>query len=99
MTDKGYEAGRGSLGNRPRTRITTGEGRVGVRREREIIQCRVSLESVGGEGEGVGYPACRQHGTGEGAAAFLLAVQEPERQGEGLRERQGSRAPLHRLLG
>lgn len=55
----------------------------------KIIQWRVSQESVGGEGEGVGYPACRQHGTGEGAAAFLLAVQEPERPREILRERQG----------
>lgn len=36
------------------------------------------------KGSGVGYPACRQHGKGEGAAAFLLAVQEPERPRETL---------------
>lgn len=68
------------------------------RRKTELIQSPTSRESVGSEGEGVGSPACRQHGTGEGAAAFLLAVQEPERPREILWERQGSRAPLHRLL-
>lgn len=36
------------------------------------------------KGSGVGYPACRQHGKGEGAAAFLLAVQESERPRETL---------------
>lgn len=71
----------------------------GREKKSEIIQWRASQESVGGEGEGVGCPACRQHGTGEGAAAFLLAVQEPERQREILWERQRrSRATLHRLL-
>lgn len=59
---------------------------------------RAPRESVQGKGEGVGYPACRQNGTGEGAAAFLLAVQEPERPRNILRERRRSGAPIHRLF-
>lgn len=59
---------------------------------------RAPRESVQGKEEGVGYPACRQNGTGEGAAAFLLAVQEPERQRNILRERRRSGAPIHCLL-
>lgn len=59
---------------------------------------RAPRESVRGKREGVGYPACRQNGTGEGAAAFLLALQEPERPRNILRERRRSGAPVHRLL-
>lgn len=59
---------------------------------------RAPRESVRGKGEGVGYPACRKNGTGEGAAAFLLAVQEPERPRNLLRERRRYGAQIHRLL-
>lgn len=59
---------------------------------------RAPWESVQSKGEGVGYPACRQNGTGEGAAAFLLAVQEPERARNLLRERRRPGAPIHRLF-
>ena len=41
---------------------------------------------------------CRQHGTGEGAAALLLALQEPERPGERPRKGAGSGAALHHII-
>lgn len=93
QTTRGLEVRRGLRGGlaEKRRRITT---RGGVNQKKK----KGSQEIEGGAGAGVGYPACRQHGTGEGAAAFLLAVQEPEGSRERLRERQGSGAPLHRLL-
>lgn len=90
------------VGEGKKTRIATGGGnsRRGRERKKEWNNpvVRAPRESVRGEGEGVGYPACRQNGTGEGAAAFLLAVQEPERPRNILRERHQSGAPIHRLL-
>lgn len=82
-------------------RITTGGGTAGgggEKKEWNNPVVRAPRESVRGKREGVGYPACRQNGTGEGAAAFLLALQEPERPRNILRERPRSGAPIHRLL-
>lgn len=78
------------------TRITAGGGEGKKGWNNPVV--RAPRESVQGKEEGVGYPACRQNGTGEGAAAFLLAVQEPERQRSILRERRRSGAPIHCLL-
>lgn len=78
-------------------RITAGGGAKKKKRGWNNPVVRAPRKSVQSQGEGAGYPACRQNGTREGAAAFLLAVQEPERPRNILRERRRPGAPIPRL--